>query len=603
MTRASNDKSPASLSLTRGAGSIVLAVHEVEGQALTILLRAAGGGPPALLGANQVSLAELPGAIAAAVKRHRPSRIVRVAPSAWCVARAEPSPPGVNDRRELAQALALLAEAELPGTAPGHRRAAAPFVLADTNAGEAAFLAAWVAGPSTPPTPLARGESWCPEPLALAAIGALAPGSPAAMLARADRSAGVLTILGSGPRRSIARALRIDASGDWDGAVADAVTESAAALGVETPHASLSTGLWLSAPIRAGTITGADTSDQRWLARFGPALGAALIAASTDPAVRPGAELQAESPELHTSQLHRAASSLASPSRAAAAIAIAAGLILLAPVAGAAARYAVLSARAGGGGGTPPIDQRLAEAERRAAHAELLRSRRWPMTKLWADVAGAAPVGVEIDAFDLSPEDGLAIRGTSQTPDLVADFRKRLSDTAIFRDIATPVLADEDGRTTFQLSAKVAAPLYRATPHEDFAAKTLAQRLYGDGASNAQASADDARDHERSGSGRGSGSRSDRRGRDERSSSDRPAQPAGPAAGTAPPPPLTDEQIAAMDRSTAMKEFGIRSRAAAIPGLDESTRQRLKDEATKAQQRMMQAMKEGGAAKPAGGPQ
>jgi len=300
---------------------------------------------------------------------------------------------------------------------------------------------------------------------------------------------------------------------------------------------------------------------------------------------------------LHTSQLHRAASALATPTRAAAALAIAAGLILLAPVAAAAARYAVVSARAGG---TPPIDQRLADAERRAAHADLLRTRRWPMTKLWADVAGAAPVGVEIDTLDLSPEDGLVIRGSAQSPDVVATFRKRLSDTNVFRDIATPVLADEDGRTTFQLSAKVNAPLFRATPADDFASKTLAQRLYGDGAVNTQTPSESS-DHS-SGPATTRGSRSERRGRDERAtgSSERPAQPSGPAAGAPVPPPLTDDAIAAMDRSTAMKAFGERSKAAAIPGLDETTRQRLKDEATKAQQRMIQAGRESGA-KPASG--
>lgn len=586
----------------KGAGVVVLAVHECVGEAFVVILRAgAQPAPPSLLAANQVPSAALPETLAGAIKRHRPSRIVRVAPSAWCVARAEPAPPGVPDRRELAQALALLAEAELPGTAPAHRRAAAALSLADGAPTEAAILAAWVAGPSTPPAPLARGESWCPEPIALAAVAALASGAAATLLARADRAGGgggVLTILGAGPRRPLARTLRIDPGGqggrdaavsDWDAAVTDAVAESAAALGVDAPEQPVAaSGLWMSAPIPPGAIAGADTNDPRWLARFAAPLGAALIAASSDPAVRPAAELQADSPELHTSQLHRAAAALATPSRAVAAIAIAAALVLLAPVTAAAARYAVLSARAGGGGGTPPIDQRLADAERRAAHAELLRTRRWPMTKLWADVAGAAPVGVEIDALDLSPEDGLVIRGTSQSPDLVATFRKRLSDTAVFRDIATPVLADDDGRTTFQLSAKVGAPLYRVVPPDDFAAKTLSQRLYGDAATNAPATGDSA---DRDRADRSSGSRSERSRRDDRSSaaSDRPAQPAGPAAGSAPPPALTDEAIAAMDRPTAMREFGARRRAAAIPGIDETTRQRLASEATKLQERMRTA--------------
>jgi uncharacterized membrane protein (DUF441 family) len=599
MTQAPRPQSPAAASAPRaGAGALVLALHEsADGAALVVVRAPSAASGPTLVAANHLGPAEVATAVPAAIKRHRPAHIVRVAPSAWCVARAVSAPPGAGDRRELAQALALLAEAELPGTAPAHRRAAAAFDLADAAPSESVVLAAWVAGPTAHPAPVARTETWCPEPIALAALAALATRSASTLVARPDRASGVLTILGAGPRRPIARALRIDPGPDWDGAVLEAIAESAPALGIEPPASVklAGAGLWLSSPIRPGAVTGADTADASWLARFGPALGAALVAASTDPAVRAGAQLLADSPELHTSHLHRAVAALASPSRVAAAVAIAAGLVLLAPVGTAAARYAVLSARAGGGGGTPPIAERLADAERRAAHAELLRARRWPMTKLWADVAGAAPVGVEIDALDLSPEDGLVIRGTAQSPDLAGTFRKRLSDTAVFRDIATPVLADEDGLTTFQLAAKVGAPLFRATPADDFAAKTLAQRLYGDNAaaSSAASTTTTSGSSERD-SGSRAGSRAERPRRDERASTERPAQPSGPTAGTPPPAELTDAAIAAMDRPTAMKEFAARRRAAATPGIDETTRQRLQSEATKLQQRMTQAASGGG---------
>ena len=209
MTRASNEKSSAaSLSPSRGGGgggeTVVLALHDnADGTAL-VILRADAFGAPAVVAANQLTAAELSAALAAAVKRHRPSRIVRVAPSAWCVARAEPAPTGIADRRELAQALALLAEGELPGSAPAHRRAAAPFALAD-SAPEAAILAAWIAGPATPPAALARGESWCPEPIALAAIAALASSAPAALVARADRAGGAAKCATRGNRPGAAR--------------------------------------------------------------------------------------------------------------------------------------------------------------------------------------------------------------------------------------------------------------------------------------------------------------------------------------------------------------------------------------------------------------
>ncbi len=55
-----------------------------------------------------------------------------------------------------------------------------------------------------------------------------------------------------------------------------------------------------------------------------------------------------------------------------------------------------------------------------------------------------------------------------------------------------------------------------------------------------------------------------------------------------PPPPLTDAEIAKMDKSTAMKAFGQR-KAAAAKASDPDVKRRLNDEADKAKQRMLQA--------------
>ena len=52
---------------------------------------------------------------------------------------------------------------------------------------------------------------------------------------------------------------------------------------------------------------------------------------------------------------------------------------------------------------------------------------------------------------------------------------------------------------------------------------------------------------------------------------------------------MSDEDIAKMDRVTAMREWGVRRRASTQPGIDAETKARLTAEAEKARARMQEA--------------
>jgi len=55
------------------------------------------------------------------------------------------------------------------------------------------------------------------------------------------------------------------------------------------------------------------------------------------------------------------------------------------------------------------------------------------------------------------------------------------------------------------------------------------------------------------------------------------------------PPPLSDADIAAMNKTAAMKEWGVRKKASTQPGIDPADKERLAAEAEKCRERMVAA--------------
>ena len=534
-------------------------------------------------------------AIPALLREHKVARVITVIPAADTVCRSIPLPEG--DPAEIVSALSLLAEAELPASIPAHRRAGGILRPGPADAAPLALLVGWPerggAGAAADPLESVPEHTrlWVPESVALAALARARGGCRLALYA--DRNAGSVALLASGPSRSLARILRADTSTDdaWRASISDAAEQLAAivngSLSVPDAAGSAERFLHLDAPAGGPLRLPGVQHDAARTTDDGLALGAILACAGPDSTLEPLLSIRPSATNHGGTVPDRIFTWLSAPVRAGAVIAASLALVLLVPLAVAAARNAALERRAGS---LDALRERLEAADREAAFYDLLRARRWPMTKLLADVAGAAPVGIRVESIDLSPDQagpGLLVRGTAPSADAVTEFAANLAATRIVTDIATPSIAAEGLGVLFQLQARVVAPLFRAPPAADFAEQTLAQRLYGEAASRIRlvdsGDAPAPRPAEPS-----------RAARREPSASRETRQPDAPSPRAAEvPPPLTDEAIAAMDRPTVIREFAARRLAATRAAPGSADRQRLDDEVAKLKQRL-DAFRSGG---------
>jgi len=257
-------------------------------------------------------------------------------------------------------------------------------------------------------------------------------------------------------------------------------------------------------------------------------------------------------------------------------------LMLGLPVAGAYAQREVLRSK------VASLEKRLGmdadsreETDRRLALYSELNETRWPMTKLVAEFGGAAPVGIELDSLDLRTGERVTARGTAEEFSAVLEMQSALEESGVFEDVQIVRAQEVDDRLEFEMTARAmqVRVFEAARGIEDFAERTLAQRLYGD---RAELAGTGPRE---SGSG-GGGSRSRGERRAERDSgdgdddgADRVFDERAEAMLTSPiPEPLDEGVIAEMDRATVLEEFPPRRAAAARTDIDSETRSRLERE-------------------------
>lgn len=555
--------------------------------------------------------------------RHKVDRVIGVVPSAQSIVRLAEAPvlEGAIDASALAGALDLTAEAELGPVAPHHRRTAGivspggpgskPVALAQSWAAPAAPAAAPL--PPGPPDALAHAhvepDAWITAPAALAVLAQALGGAELAI--DADPQAGAAAIIASRGGQTIARVARLDNGSPetWRAELAEAAggaggcgtgQSGAGPWPVKDGEVASGAMLWLvtsDIPHRpeagATGISGIPHQPEAvatWIRDYGLCAGALAAAASADPAVQSLANLHRRPPEQEQPGLVRLASWLSEPKRAAVLAAACVLAALLAPVGAAYGRWWMLSREAGG---RAALSERLEDARNGVEFHGLLREERWPMTKLLADVASSAPEGVQLDVLDLSRGGGLSVRGTAESTGLITQFRENLAKTRVFGAIEVPTRAESAANVEFQLNARVDNPLASQVVVDDFGKRTLFQRIYGDDAVPSDAPPVAAAGDDDSPRSARSGSRSTRRA--EQGDGGEPSRGASRRDAVAPvqiPPPLTDEQLAAMDSSAATAAMNQRSEALKSPDLDEATRQRLRDEQQRAKVRMLQALKE-----------
>jgi hypothetical protein len=599
----------------------VAAIHQQDAGCRVVIasLRGGnGGGDVDIKLAETVNLAAGPAMFTSLIERAgNVDAVIRVLPAACTVVRVTGLPEsaaeaGESSNASIADALALIAEAELPTAVPEFRRAAG-MINPGRGVGRKAvgLLTAWpttaeMLVPGSPRTPRVAPEVAISEAAALAILAQLVGGVERAWTV--DRSAGAMTILAAGPEKTVARVVRIPAGDSGASARETALVETGRAAGLVAQNAHSATDGWLHLdPTPTSPRIAGQQRSAEWLSNYG--LAAAAIIAFADPnrAVSGLVELHEVEPKAKPPILQRLTEWAGAPRWAAAIIAICVIVLIGLPIGVSYAKLRILERHVTD---QSKLFTQNNEDERVLSFYKLLREKRWPMTKLLADIAGACPQGISIESVEIGQGDGITLRGTADDTNKLTTFRENLGKTRIFTDPTTPsVNPTGSSGVQFQLTAKVPpnAATSAAKPAEDWAAQSLSERMYGEKAATPKRSSTTRTDRTDRTSTRGdrrttpasrpSTSSSRDNGRDTSARGDRSATNSSTSQPKQPlviPPELSDAAIAKLSRDDAMKEWTNRKRVAAQPGVDETVKRRLLDESEKAKTRMLEAGQGGG---------
>lgn len=423
--------------------------------------------------------------------------VVAVLPSAAAVCRTCALP--AADESALAQALALQAEALLPGAAPPHRMASAVLPAAAGEPGRAGLIVAWPEAARVDLPPTRRDVDFAPDVAGVAAVlGAARPAEP---LVGLDPATGSVALALSHAGGIVFRAARGDSSSPaaWRESVARIVAETALSAG----HAGSFTETLVEAlrrqaaglePTAAALLLPAelletarrsihvDRADPSWWREYGVAAGVAL--ARLGP-LAPLTRLRWAAPLESPSLLRQAVERLSNPGTAARIVAACVLVVMLAPLAGAGLRLGLIKLKYRGV--ESDLDA-LDETRTRLVIYEDLSEQSWPMAKLLSDIACCTPRSVDIDQVHLRRGEPIRLGGRVRpheklsAQEVVAQMQENLAATRIFSGFRiTWGKGDNFQSYEFTLSADVARPYFSyGYPIElDYGRWTLADRLYG----------------------------------------------------------------------------------------------------------------------------
>ncbi len=530
--------------------------------------------------------------LAAILNAHAVDLIVRVLPGSSALTRVVGLPDAHEGGTEtgasqIADALSLIAETELPSALPPYRRAAG-LVLPGRSTGRrpVGLLTGWPGSAAAGPS-IGGGlpEVFVAEPAALAGLAQTVGGVECAWSIEGSS----VNLVCAGAEKTVIRAARISGS-DAQAGIRRVIGESAKAAGLSDAASDRAFQPLVLRPSPGTSRIGGQSRDERWVRSFGIAAGAIALYADPSPAVHGLVSLHEIEPQLKPPVLVRITRFFARPAVAASLLILAVLLAVGVPIAASYARVRILEKQIAD---ERSLIERNTADERDLAFYRLLGEKRWPMTKLLADIAGASPVGVTLDAVELGVGEQVVLRGIAENSGQITTFRENLGKTRIFGEVATPSTTPGPDGVSFTLNARVApgAARFVAPPIDDFAARPLVDRLHGDGP---RAS---TRRNANAGSRRDRPSATPVTSR----STTSPSSARAPVVSTTPsrepvviPPPLSDAAIAKLDRLEAMREWGARRKAATQPGIDEETRKRLTSEYEKARARMQQFNQAGG---------
>ncbi len=501
------------MSATNGqSGPPTIAVIHRAGGRIRVLIGAAGA-------REVLSWAALPeaeaGSIAGWMKEHGAVRAVVVLPAASVTCRTCALPAAEPDH--LAAALSLQVEALVPDDVPLWRRAAAVLQAAPGETSRTGIIVAWppVAGdPGVPRIPgvtekLDHGgrprHAGDDLPITftadVAALGALLDGHrPAEPIVWVDRSDGSIAMAISHANGAILRAARAGTGASWADDVVRALAETALSAGHTPAFTSAIAGDFASKlpevpagearlfvprdlPATGGTMPPGAPQDPQWWRDWGVALSAYLAATGDFAGL---AAMKVAAPAVSPSRARRIVETLSRPASAIPFIAACLLLAMLAPLAVAGLRLAVLSIKLPDLGGYLKDAQQV---ETQLAMYRELQTQAWPMTKLLSDVACSTPEFVDVDQIRLRHDEPLSIggrvkpdsKGELSAQEVMGQMLENLRATNIFEEIhlnwGDP---NSFGAYEFSLLATVARPYHRYDypPELDFGLTSWGERLY-----------------------------------------------------------------------------------------------------------------------------
>jgi hypothetical protein len=546
----------------------VAVVHE---RASSLVVAERRDGSPRIVEVRQVDVSN-PEQLRKEMHRLKADRVIHLIPASETVVRLIEIPGG--DAEHMIDALDLLAEAELPDTVPAHRRGAGVIPLPASGGHRAALLTAWTAAPGNDSVDLPE-ERWTSE---VSALPWLLGKHTGAYAFTADRRTGSVAITGRQETRGVVRATRVD-GGDKLRFVSS-VQSAVAECGIES----------LQIPSDGNAVTMLDDAstkalaehapgqsiDAAWLNRYGVAAGAAIGALRSGTAGARLFELRRQPPRRHIGPGERTVRWLVRPVNAGVLVALGLLAMLIVPYASAQMRKNVLE------GQLQQVRETvgdMGELQRRSAFYAALEDRRWPMTKLLADIASAMPVGVQAESITITAGERWTLRGTAERSSLISQFVANLNDSGVFQANQAGRESTEEG-VEFDLEGFAPGRFSAASELDDFSEQTLSIRLYGEEVPLVRVSTDEEGEDGSSGGSRSASRSSGGRRSIFSGSGDRSPEPE-PV-----PEALSDEQISEMDRTATMKEFGDRRRASNRADIDAETRQRLEDEVEKLRNRL-----------------
>lgn len=487
----------------------VLVAHQRSGVWGLLVAEAASpdGRKARVLEATAVS-GDLAGVVTEMTERHRPDATIGVLTSGDAVCRAVEVPEGHD--AELADASALLADAELPPSISSYRKVGGTVPLPASPGFRTALLVGWPdrSDPADQPVPW---TSWSAEMVGLAELLLVArvggAGGPRAV-ASLDRQNGCIGAVGAGVDAYAIRTVLEDASEPES--FEDAADRCLRGLGQKinagsVPAAGLNRSLLLDADSRgaiATSVAGA-RDDNEWFDSFGVALGVACAALRSGLASAALFDLRTTPPTVKRGGVERVLLALQRPRSAAALLAAGLVLALLLPLLisylhlnGLRSRIAEAESflaesapviAVGSDEDGEPLAV-LTLKEQLALYSELDRTR-VPMAKLLADLSAGLPA-MDRNRLTLvreiritAPED-FNVRGVVDSLALIYPMTTALRDSEVFSGVSAQETQSvgASGSQEFVLQGKIRRPFFGARyPSEmDYAEQNLAEKIYGE---------------------------------------------------------------------------------------------------------------------------